>query len=192
MRGNLMMAYITMAAAILTTSRVALVALGCSVLFDLLNRHRVSYWLILLIIFLVGVCALALIGLPADYVEHRLLKTSDRMIILKDLWAVFSSSPFGIGNVSFGNFSEFYVSYHSSFLKILVRYGIIGLLIFILIVKPRYLCRDVTNRVNAVILFMIIIGLFQDMLLHLHFILIYTVFLAYREQNSTGDMVVTK
>ena len=179
-------AFLSLAAALLTTSRMALLGVVLFLIFYILNATIKKRLLVIgFLFFSFSVIAIYLSSneFLLDYIQFRLLKSDDRMIIFETLYATFSSYPFGIGNVPFYELSQAFDSYHSSFLKVAVRYGFLGVLFFIIIVTPRKFWIDKRSYCNLPLVFLLIVGLVQDMLLHLHFILLYSVFLKYREER---------
>lgn len=179
-------AAICILAALLTTSRMAILGLGLFLLF-LFLRSKGRSKAVLSIVFVLSVSFSYYYfsdnQLFLDYLTHRFFKTDDRKIIFDTLYGVFSAYPFGVGNLSFESLNDAYVSYHSSFLKIAVRYGIVSFVVFAFLVFPRNIQGSFLSYSNLPLFFLILVGVVQDMLLHLHFILLYSVFLKCREDR---------
>lgn len=179
-------AFICILSALLTTSRMAVLGFGLFLVFLFLRaswRNKIVFLLIFIFSMIVLYYYFSDNTRVLDYLEHRLFKTGDRQIIFDTLYSVFIAHPFGVGNLSFESLNSAYVSYHSSFLKIAVRYGFLSFLVFIFLVFPRRIHKNLLSYSNLPLLFFIIVGVVQDMLLHLHFILLYGVFLRYREER---------
>lgn len=173
-------------AAIVTTSRIALVALLIMGGLELVRGISITRVLVCLV---VGVGALYLYSVIsadvywAEYLSNRLFKISDRFVILDSLMATFYEHPLGIGNIPYEVIGEGYVSYHSTFLKVLVRYGVLGFSLFLFILWPKNFFLKWDVRYFGFFCFLWIIGLFQDMLFHLHLAFLYSVLLRHREQD---------
>ncbi|MBN8444749.1 MAG: O-antigen ligase family protein [Gammaproteobacteria bacterium] len=185
-RGNNFWAFICILSALLTTSRMAVLGFGLFLIFYFFKsklRSKVIISLFFSFIALLSVFYLSDNEFVLDYLAHRFFKTDDREIIFDTLYVTFVSNPFGIGNVPFDVLNSTFVSYHSSFLKIAVRYGVFSLLIFVFLLYPRNVHKKFLSYNNLPIIFLILVGVVQDMLLHLHFILLYSIFLSYRESK---------
>jgi hypothetical protein len=183
-RGQKGWAFLTMTAALMTTSRIALAALVIYLLFTLLRSRRAVKLLLTFILPLILITILTYLNANeegAAYVENRLFKIGDRMHIFDLLYDIYVSNPFGIGNVEFKDIDTLYVSYHSSFLKVIVRYGFFGFLLFLFLIKPKAMMFNFKSKVNAPIVFLIFISIVQDMLFHMHLLIFYSAFLYYRE-----------
>lgn len=178
-------ATISILSALLTTSRMAILGLGLFLLFLFLRSSWRSKG-VSLIGFVFCIIVLYYLSdnqLFLDYLAQRFFKTGDRRIIFDSLYDAFVAYPFGVGNLPFETINDAYVSYHSSFLKIAVRYGIFSFLIFVFLVFPRNIKSGFLSYSNLPLFFLISVGVVQDMLLHLHFILLYSVFLKCREDK---------
>ena len=175
-------------AAIVTTSRIALVALSIIGVLELFKRITIKRALVVLITGVGGILLYDLVSADiywAEYLTERLFKTSDRLVILNSLSATFYENPFGIGNIPYEIIGEGYISYHSTFLKVLVRYGVLGLIFLLLILWPKNFILRWDASYFGFFLFLWIVGLFQDMLFHLHIAFLYAVLLRHREQDLT-------
>lgn len=179
-------AFFSFIASLLTTSRIPL--LGAVILLLFYYLSNITLKKTVLILSLVSLCVVIVLFLiPHDvldrYITHRLLKFSDRSLIYSNLLETFYKSPLGIGNIPFSNLNDLYVSYHSSYLKALIRYGVLGLILFLLVIYPRRLFINLRMKENAPIFFILCVALFQDILFHIHLIMIYSVLLALREKQ---------
>ena len=195
-RSNGFLASLNILAAVLTTSRMGILAIAIFALFFLLKRKLLPTATTILIMLLVSALATYLISsnndVFLDYVSQRLFKISDRELIFNDMVTVFADNIFGVGNISFGEISELYTSYHSSFLKALIRYGIVGFIIYLLLILPRNPLWKLRAKENAPIVFFLVAGLVQDMLFHIHLVIMYSVLLEYREvrmRRERGNLV---
>lgn len=179
-------AAICLLSALLTTSRMALLGLGLFLIFAFLRTSwRRKLVFLTLFALVVGTLYFYLADnqFVVDYLMFRFFKTDDRKIIFDTLYSTFMNYPFGVGNLPFDTLNDTFVSYHSSFLKVAVRYGFLSLILFVFLVFPRNVRVNVLSYNNMPILFLILVGVVQDMLFHLHFILLYSVFLKYREER---------
>ncbi len=184
-RKNSLWALLNITAALLTTSRMALLGLLIFIVFYIVNskyHYKIAIGLFLTV--LMSLFSYFLIENPfiQDYIEHRLFKTSDRSLIVDALLNVSSQYPLGIGNIPFDAIDSTYESYHSSFLKVAVRYGLPSLLVYIFLLWPYRFTHRFFNKVNMVFVFLFIVGMVQDMLFHMHFIYIFSALLLLREE----------
>jgi len=190
-RCNGLLATLNILAAVLTTSRMAILAIAIFVLFLMLRpkiaSKAISISLVVLVVAVVAFLVASNNEMFLDYISRRLFKTSDRAFIFNDMVTVFVDNIFGVGNISFSVINELFVSYHSSFLKVLIRYGLPGFLIFLLLIAPRNPFWNPGARENAPILFMLCIGLVQDMLLHIHLVIMYSVMLELRDAKMRTE-----
>ncbi len=154
--------------ALITFSRMAMIFFV--VIFFLqafaLFRFRILVPLfILFILYIVPV--LYDIYITNEELLYRIFKYSDRLTILNNLLETYSQSPvFGIGNVSYTEISlnDIYDSYHSTFLKILVRYGPFGIFFFILLLIPNKKTKLFSLR-GILLIVLLLLALPQDFLL---------------------------
>lgn len=172
------------AASIITTSRVAYVGLLIVVVYLIAKGGKFIRYTLSGIVLAVIVYVLIILRndeLFLRYVTERLFKFSDRSLIYAQLFKISIENPFGIGNIPFEKLNEIYVSYHSSILKVLARYGYIGLSLFLFIIYPRAFFKNILHKSNLPIIFLFLCGIFQDFLFHSHFIILYSILLSYRE-----------
>lgn len=170
-------------ASLLTTSRISILGLLLFFSYYCVYKFTLKKTVMALIIISLLLC----IGfffidneMLSRYLYYRLFKISDRSLIYTNLWSIFQKNPLGIGNIPYGSLNEFYNSYHSSYLKILVRYGILGFILFLLLILPKKTLTRLSMQENLPILFIFCTAMFQDILLHIHLIMIYSVLLGIR------------
>lgn len=186
-RGNNCWAFLNITASLLTTSRLALLAIAIFIFYYLwnVNGKRAFFLIVLLSVF--GAFFIYEINnnqLIASYTTTRLFKTQDRLLIATSLFDVFKNNTLlGIGNISFSSINSLYESYHSSFLKVLIRYGILGFILYLWLIFPKNTLKQIHIKENAPIFFLLIASIFQDMLFHLHFMIMYSVLLGIRDEK---------
>lgn len=185
-------AFMHFSAAILTTSRTALLAIIIYAVFSFIrSKTNMKYiYAILIIVTFFSVYLIynqdeAFISLLYD----RLIKTGDRFKIYKKLIESFIENPLGIGNVPFNLIDDAYQSYHSSFLKVLSRYGIFGLLLYLSLIYPRGLIKGPSMEINMPIIFILLCGIVQDFMFHLHIAALYSVLLSHREKLMKKEFI---
>lgn len=182
---NLKLAYLHFTAAVLTTSRTALLAILVLAIYSLSkSKSKMKYIYILLILTLLSSVYLMFNqdDTFVSFIFDRLIKTSDRGEIYNILFETFIDNIFGIGNVPFEQIDDMYESYHSSYLKVLSRYGIIGFLIYVGITCPKGLFKEQNVSINMPIIFLILCGIVQDFMFHLHITALYSVLLSHRDK----------
>ncbi len=179
-------AILQIVAAVLTTSRTPLIALGFFLISSALlwlsaNRNK---WIPTLIGFSVLVCltvpALALLELDSDLAD-RLLVFEDREDIYSFGLNLFAQSPYiGHGAILLDESIGFsgHPSFHNSYLDISVRHGIFALILFLaLLIPSRTNLRQGGLRYFSVIMFVLVGSIFQNFLKHPHIIFIYVIFI---------------
>lgn len=171
--------------AILTTSRTALLAIFIYAIFSFI-RSKITMKSIYAILIIISVFAVYRIynqdEIFISFLYDRIIKTGDRFEIYKNLIECFIENPLGIGNVPFNLIDDAYQSYHSSFLKVLSRYGIFGLLLYICLIYPKGLIKGRSMEINMPIIFILLCGIVQDFMFHLHIAALYSVLLSHREK----------
>lgn len=133
-------------------------------------------------IFSIFSISLFLLLINQEELLTRITKFSDRSIIFHYLLEIFTNNIFGIGNISFSDFNTYYESYHSSFFKVLIRYGFIGLIIYIMLIFPKNFKYN-NVRINFLILFLLVSSIFQDFLFHPHLLIIYTILINFKGEK---------
>lgn len=182
---NKKLAYTHFSAAILTTSRTALLAVIIYALFTLSKKRSISKYIYSMVI--IAVLLLVYFTFNSDdtfnsLIFDRLIKTSDRGEIYSALIDSFLENVFGIGNVPFEQIDAQFESYHSSYLKVLSRYGVIGLLLWLFLTYPKNLFKKHNLSVNMPIIFIMLCGIVQDFMFHMHILALYSVLLMHREK----------
>lgn len=177
---NNFLLFLHIIASVLTTSRASLLFI-MFILFILFvnSRYKKSYLIMIAVILSISILYLS----QETVLFERIIKFSDRGIIYTILIEIFQNHIFGIGNVPFSELNPYYESYHSSFLKVLARYGLLGFALFIILLYPRNM-QYKGIKLNLLIVFLLIGGLFQDFLFHPHVIIIYSVLVQYKGEKN--------
>lgn len=178
-------AFMHFLSAILTTSRTALLAIFIYAVFALIKSKitmKYIYVILIMTVFFTVYFIYSQDEIFSSLLYDRLIKTGDRLEIYKKLIESFIENPFGIGNVPFNLIDDAYQSYHSSFLKVLSRYGIFGLLLYLSLIYPRGLIKGPSMEINMPIIFILLCGIVQDFMFHLHIAALYSVLLSHREK----------
>jgi len=181
---NTKLASLHFAAAILTTSRTALLALIVLAFFYLhkgQSKVKYIYAILVISIFIATYIFFNSDDMFVSFIFDRLIKTGDRGEIYTKLIESSFNSLSGIGNVPFNDIDDMFDSYHSSYLKVLTRYGVLGLVLYTAITYPKGFFKHGFLEINLPILFIIICGIVQDFMFHMHIIAVYSVLLSYRE-----------
>ena len=162
--------------AMTTFSRMAMIFLIAIVFLQAYSMFRLK----LLIPVFIGLMLYLVPFLYEIYIEneqtlYRIAKFSDRQIIYNNLLEIFSQNPFGIGNVSYEEISlgDIYESYHSTWLKVLIRYGFFGFILFFILVIPSARMKIFSFR-SVLLAVLLILGMPQDFLLLPSIALIYS------------------
>lgn len=170
------LAFIQIAAALLTTSRTPLLALILSVIamFFMKGKYRIMGVVLLLAM------PIILLNIEInDQLLERAMVSSDREDIYGFSINLFLQSPLiGHGSVLLDDSIGFYghSSFHNSYLDILVRHGLISLLFFLYLLTPSQKnIKDGGLPFLMVILFFLIGSLFQNYLKHPHIVLLFIV-----------------
>jgi len=178
--------FLALLAALLTTSRMALVVIVLLLGYGICRKLNPVRFLLALLAVLLSIFLFLYIddgGVVSRYITERLLKSADRILILNSLIDVYVENIFGIGNIPFSEINSTYKSYHSSFLKVLVRYGFFGLIMFLVILMPPLPLYKIVSKENVPILFLLAVGVVQDMLFHIHIVIMYSVFIGIRNKE---------
>lgn len=177
-------AVVTMLGAILTTSRTALLGLLIALLVDVITRLKRPR------AFVVAVVLVAVTGawvfeyvsaLPeAIYIRNRLLKSQDRELVVFAAVEIFKANPVtGIGPVALDESSGIPASsIHNSYLDILVRFGMLGFLPWLFLLRPP-LGGDKRAFLafGAAFLFFMVAALFNNIFKHPHLLLLFSAML---------------
>lgn len=178
---------ICIAAAILTTSRLAflciLVLVVWTVFFDkrVSSNHRVA----IVAASLVGMILTSIVVFTSSYgaeLISRLLLVSDRVTIFESAARSIEANPtIGIGGVLFdsstGNAGA--ASFHNSYLEVLVRNGIIGAAIYVSLISIPLFKLRFSDGIFPVVIFIMASSLVQNSLRHPSVALFYSVVIAY-------------
>lgn len=179
-------AFFCLVAALMTTSRTPLFAAALFLIFATLKME----WRARAVLLVLGAVALIVLGvvlLPfvdlGGYFFLRLFLFSDRAEVYSAALRLFEESPFfGSGAVLLdehvGNFGA--ASFHNTYLDILVRQGLLGLLIFIALIIPdvRRVRKECLWLMGPIILYFLIPSFFQNFLKHPNLLMIYSALLA--------------
>lgn len=175
---------ICLVAALLTTSRTPLIALFLAVLYLYsLMPKRILVPVSLVSVVLVFIFLVFLFSNWHSEFVQRLTLFSDRWAVFSSAIDLFWESPvFGNGSVlldeSVGNTAA--ASFHNFYLDILVRHGLVGLVVYMLLLLPNPAgIRDKQLApIIMIILFFLVGSLFQNYLRHPHLVMMYSCFLA--------------
>ncbi|HIJ94488.1 MAG TPA: O-antigen ligase family protein [Desulfuromonadales bacterium] len=172
----------TLLAALLTTSRTPLIALGIYTVVSIYMVRNRTFKIIFAITIVTTILGIGLV--IGDYISKesdfvlRLLVFSDRIDIYGYALELISKSPiFGMGSVLFDESvgHQGFASYHNSYLDIFVRHGIVGLVFFLLLIWPIRSLKDHLPPAYWSIIFFFVIGsFFQNFFKHPHFIMLYS------------------
>ena len=179
-------AALQLAAALLTTSRTPLIALGFFVGANTLLwlRSGRGRW----ILASVGALVFIFTALPALELIHVDANLADRLLVFEDREDIYSfalnlvmQSPIlGHGAILLDESIGFtgQPSFHDSYLDIAVRHGLFALILFLaLLIPTRENLYRGGFRFTAVVLFFLVGSLFQNFLKHPHIILLYVIFI---------------
>ncbi|NVK29855.1 MAG: hypothetical protein HWE20_02540 [Gammaproteobacteria bacterium] len=173
------LAWLILAAALLGGSRVGLLGMLFLAAFDPCEskRLRLAIRLVLLSV-VVSLFIGYLYYMDSPFLAGRIFKYSDRLSILNVLLDSFLSRPFGWGNVSFDDIDQglYYVSFHSSYLKFLVRYGFLGLVFLLVFIVAPLFSRG-REMYFLPILFLLFVSIPQDFLFQMNLIFVLSILL---------------
>ena len=170
--------------ALITTSRISLVYFSfllIFIVFKLLKERRIIMATFLFLI--VGFIIIKLGTLSSfegsNQLADRLNKTADRELVYTMLIQEFEENPIiGIGNITVEDFLGLDAnvsSFHNTFLEVSVRYGVIGLLFFLVMISPASLKGDKTMLM--IMVFFVVCAMFQNILRHPHNVMLYSAIL---------------
>ena len=191
-----------LAASILTTSRMALVALVVvSIIWtrNIIRQHGILASLTILFSVLISIglilweYAVAVVDTfdvlySSGYVD-RLLKLGDRSTIWSRSFEIFAQHPLlGIGAVpldeTIGLPSS---SIHNSYLEVTLRFGILGLVAWLFLFLPSFRSLKKHKGLIAVFLFIAVSAFFNNVLKHPHYLVLYGVLLAIGTMGSAVE-----
>lgn len=150
-----------------TFSRMSMIFLVVIVLLLAYSRFGLRLFFPLMIGLIIFVIPLMVdYYLANEEALYRIAKYNDRLVIAQNLADTFLRNPFGIGNVSYREISmaDIYDSYHSTWFKVLVRYGFIGLILFIALIVPVERMRLISSR-SILCALLLVLAIPQDFLL---------------------------
>lgn len=188
-------AAVCMLAALLTTSRVPLVALamgvGWLVVFGARRRHVLRVAVVALLAAPLAI-ALTVLFTGSEHLDDfivRMTLMSDRAEIWRSSLSLFLAHPWlGIGGVmldqSVGH--RGYASFHNSYLEVLVRHGLAGFVLYLWLLFALVPRMRPAHAGSAIVAFLLITALFQNTLRHPHFFMMYS-FLAVAALRKGGD-----
>jgi len=191
---NHVVAHICLLAAVLTTSRMALLGVAIALVYyavTAVRRHGLQ-----VVLFLVLLVAFGVFFLLADRPAHtvaaffdlwlnpayldRLTKIGDRQEIWEVSADLFADAPLlGIGSVpldqGIGITSS---SIHNSYLDVLLRFGLLGFVFWLLLVLPSPRLLSSAPFLIPLFVFFLVSALFNNVLRHPHYLFLYGVLLA--------------
>ena len=176
-------ASIILAAGLLTGSRLAYAAIVFMIIFNFFQNRKL---ILLIILTIASIYFLGFIDFQiSENLLYRLSKTSDRALIFGNIISNIFLHPFGIGNTVYTEIriSEIYESYHNSYLKIVVRYGLYALIPFLLLIFPTKL-NDINKHNILTVFFLLAMTFPQDIILHPHIALAYVMALNLKEPSA--------
>jgi O-antigen ligase len=196
-----MMGALCLLASVMTTSRMALVALvvlsvvwlrsvsknhGNAAVLGIVLGLLIAIWIMLwdLAVALTG----SLDTVAATGYFDRLFKLGDRSVIWMESAEIFAQNPLlGIGAIpldeSIGLSSS---SIHNSYLEVTIRYGILGLVAWIFLFLPTAESLRNHKGLLSVFLFIAISAFFNNVLRHPHYLIMYGVLLALGSTITSG------
>ena len=177
-------AILQLVAALLTTSRTPLIALGAFLTVLALRQVRkrpLRAMFVLVLFLLFVVVALPVLDLASTYSDF-----TDRLLVFEDREDIYSfgldlvreSPGLGHGAILLDESIGFngYPSFHNSYLDVAVRHGVVGLAIFIgLLVPPLRHVRRGGLAFVCIVSFVLIGSLFQNFLKQPHILMLYVV-----------------
>lgn len=178
-------AAICMLAAVLTTSRSVLVALGIGLAWLVLftpGRRRLLRFAVVALLVAVGAATIGMMLAGSDRLEEfveRMSLLSDREEIWRSSLGLFLEHPlFGIGGVmldeSVGHSGH--ASFHNSYAEVLVRHGIVGFLLYAWLLLAYVRRVRLAHAGSAILLFLLVTAVFQNTLRHPHFFMMFSFF----------------
>lgn len=182
--------------ALITTSRISLVYLSFVIalfVFELIKEKK--YFQLSLLFIVIAFLGLKVMQFGnfegSNQLADRLNKTADRELVFSLLLQEFNENPvIGIGNVTVEDFLGFDASvssFHNTFLEVGVRYGAIGLIIFLVLISPPHFRGD--KSALLIILFFLICSLFQNILRHPHNVMIYSSIIYYYYYHYKNNLL---
>jgi O-antigen ligase len=175
-----------MMASIMTTSRVAIVAIVFfMIIWGINNKKKI---IILLTAFFFFLFEHILVLFSDKSISSRLTKSNDREHLFTGLIAAWEENPilgWGAVKVSTVFPDTYYDSFHNSYLEVLVKGGAISLALYLLLFAAYTFClmgstkfKNKTQRINSFIFLCFIFSacLVQNYLKHPHVIILFSIF----------------
>lgn len=183
---NNIMGLLNISAALLTTSRTPLIAIAIVIFIYVVvkNKSIASFALKFVVLTVAAALISYVTGFVSEEFINRLFIFSDRGTIYGFALSMIVESPIiGHGAVLMDNSVglEKFASFHNSYLDILVRHGLLGFLVFLLLIWPKKTIKGANkNAYWALIAFFIIGALFQNFIKHPHLLMILSIIIATR------------
>lgn len=186
------LAVVNLVAAIITTSRIPILAVVLLVLLYLLKKPKQFFlWSsIILLLILISLTIILNINFTVEELDQyvlRLTKSGDREILFDYMFEklYLENIFFGIGSVKMSSFNLDFSSssFHNSYLEIMVRFGTVTLLPYLILILPfnLYSLKRKSLYVNKnhlfFLSFFLICAFFQNIFKHPHYLMLYVVFL---------------
>jgi len=166
-KGEKLWSFLLVLSAMTTFSRMAMIFLLVLFVLQIYSMFRRGTFILVVLGLIIIVLPILLeFYFANEKVLYRIAKYSDRLVIAQNLLDTLIANPFGIGNVNYRDISsgDIYESYHSTFLKVLVRYGFIGFFMFVVLVAPIATMRLFSLR-SILVTVLLVLAIPQDFLL---------------------------
>lgn len=190
-------------AAILTTSRTVYLVIPFIALESIIYYYRKwSTATIVIVVLCVSILLVIFIGPFSDFIlniqnfenlSNRLTKTGDRSDAFANMFEIYLQNPIlGAGSVKLSTLDAFFasnMSFHNSYLAILVRFGTFSYIIFMLLILPPkkvYMMIKNRNVVLLLLLYTLIASLFNNIIFQPHYTVLY-VLLLYNNESIIVD-----
>ncbi len=189
---------LTLLAAVVTTSRSVVVAIAILMgfaIYKALRSGRLIYQILMFIAIASVITLLIWAGdnlADAAAIVTRISKTDDREIVYRLALDLMAQNPLvGIGSVQYGAISDYVESFHNSYLKVGTRFGVPGLLLFILLVMPLKIGRNTNLELMLLLGYLPILAMVQDALQHPHLAMLHSVFIVMAARGFKDERETT-
>lgn len=204
---NKKIAMLNLVAAILTTSRIPILALMLLIGMRFVKRPimAVAIGVIVVLLFfgLIQVMELMNYEIPEiNQLIDRLGKTKDRENLFSYMFdELFLNNPLtGIGSVKMTIFNLNFnsSSYHNSYLEILVRYGSLTMIPYLFLIYPRNILDFKNDMIKSnysylvIASFVLFTAFFQNILKHPHYLMMYSVIILKSKEIFGNDQFYKK
>lgn len=170
-------------AAVLTTSRMAIVGVTIAFAWAIIAGGRRVPRGLMLASAGAGAVTVAVLVLMSGYssdIIDRFILVSDRVAIFESAFEVLGQSPFlGVGGVlldeSVGHTGH--ASFHDTYLDVAVRQGLLGLSLFLALIVIGLSKLSIRSAVWPLLMLLLIGALFQNVLRHPHFAILFSAIL---------------